>query len=237
MFHSSLPRLLLSSVVFLYSVFPCLSHVLLYSCIKKELFFLLAVLQSVCLSVFVRLAIFLAVWLQVEKWGHSVGKLTGWIPDGWSSAPSRHGDLTGGVTHRCLYPTFCLCVSPCVTSLFSSLPSCEVVISEVGEVFSFSLSSIFWFLFSSKKPFILLLARLWHFKVCMQKNRMPVTNTAPPLPNYPCCHHHKSCTLNAQTTVSLQLCGINDAFGSAWNSILLNALVYLACLHFRPSIG
>lgn len=123
MFHSSLPRLLLSSVVFLYSVFPCLSHVLLYSCIKKELFFLLAVLQSVCLSVFVRLAIFLAVWLQVEKWGHSVGKLTGWIPDGWSSAPSRHGDLTGGVTHRCLYPlppsvSVCLLLSSVCSPLY-----------------------------------------------------------------------------------------------------------------------
>lgn len=113
-----------------------------------------------------------------EKWGHPVGNLTGWIPDGWSSAPSRQDELSGGVTHCCLYP-LAPCVSVCllVPSVCVPLyPPASDVMCEVGEIFLFPLSSMFRFLFSSQCYFIL--ACLWFFTVCML-NCMPVTDTAP----------------------------------------------------------
>lgn len=129
--------------------FPVLCLFLFVLCVavflyKEKLFFLLAALQSVCLSVFVRLATFLAVWLQVEKWGHPVGSLTGWIPDGWSSFPSRQDDL-GGVGECCLYPlapsvSVCVLVPSMCPSCF---PSSKVLMCEVGEVFLFPCSLYF----------------------------------------------------------------------------------------------
>lgn len=91
MFHSSSLCLLLLHSVFHFGgfccyMFPSLSlPVCLVCCFvfkKKKLFFLVAVRQSVCLSVFVHVAVFLAVWPQVEKWGHPVGGLIRRIPEG-----------------------------------------------------------------------------------------------------------------------------------------------------------
>ena len=96
------------------SVFVCLSCALLLSCIKKKLFFLVSVRQSVCLSVFVRVAVFPAVWPQVEsevtQWATSSGGIRGVKP-----FPSLPKDLTGGVLYCCLFSTrsLCLCVSLC----------------------------------------------------------------------------------------------------------------------------
>ena len=81
---------------------------------KKKLFFLVSVRQSVCLSVFVRVAVFPAVWLQVEsevtQWATSSGGIRGVKP-----FPSLPKDLTGGVLYCCLFSTrsLCLCVSLC----------------------------------------------------------------------------------------------------------------------------
>lgn len=79
-----LPTLVGFLLLFSPSVSACLSCLALY---KEKLFFLVSVRQSICLSVFVRVAIFPAVWLQVEKWGHPVGDLISWIPEGWSPSP------------------------------------------------------------------------------------------------------------------------------------------------------
>lgn len=222
------PRLLLAS-----SCCSTLSFSVCLMCccipvLKKELFFLVAVLQSVCLSVFVRLAILLAVWLQVEKWGHSVGNLPRWIPDGWSSAPPRHDDLTGGVMHRCLYP---LASSVSVYLLVPSIcspfyPPARLWSLRLEKSFLFPFPFVFWLLFRPQRPFILLLACLWFFRVYAKAACQLPTQPPPKLP-------HKSCTMNAQTIISLQLCGSDDTLGSACNSILLNVLANLACLHFR----
>lgn len=89
MFHSSSLGLLLCHLTSHFggffvvisppSVSACLSCLALY---KEKLFFLVSVRQSLCLSVFVHVAVFPAVWLQVEKWGHPVGDLISWIPEG-----------------------------------------------------------------------------------------------------------------------------------------------------------
>lgn len=234
MFHSSLPRLLPASVVFLYSVFPCLSCVLLYSCIKKGALLSCcsaSVSVSVCLCPSGHLPGCLAAGGKVRPLSGQAHRVDSWWVK-FSPLTPRWPNRRGHAPLPLSPSTFCVCVPPCAINLFSSLLCCQVVISEVGEVFSFSLSFIFWFLFSAKRPFILLLACLWFFNVCMQKPHASYQHS--PLPNYLCCHHHKSCTMNAQTIVSLQLCDIDDTLGSACNYISLNVLAYLACLHFWP---
>lgn len=80
------------------------------SCIKK-LFFLVSVHQSVCLSIFVLVAVSLAVWLQVEsgvtQWATSSGGYWGVKP-----IPLLRVDLTGGVLYCWLFP-LCPSVSLC----------------------------------------------------------------------------------------------------------------------------
>lgn len=84
MFHSSALCLLLlhwcqSSTSVAFSLFCFCLFVLsvAFFLYKKKLFFLVSVRQSVCLSVFVHVAVFLAVWLQVEsgvtQWATSSG--------------------------------------------------------------------------------------------------------------------------------------------------------------------
>ena len=126
MFHSSALRLYPSAgaslplrwpVSFLSSVFVCLSRVLLFFLYKKAI--LSCFSASVCLSVFVRVAVSLAVWLQVEsgvtQWATSSGGLRGVKP-----FPSLQKDLTGGVLYCCLFSL----PPPASVCLFVSSVSC-----------------------------------------------------------------------------------------------------------------
>lgn len=102
--------------------------------------------QCVCLS----LSVWPSSWQsgcrwksEATQWATSPGGfLIGEVQPTHPHPPSA--TVTSQVMHRCLSSpsTFCLCVSPYAINLFS-LPSCEVVISEVGEAFTFSLPSIF----------------------------------------------------------------------------------------------
>ena len=94
---------------------------------KKKLFFLVSVRQSVCLSIFVRVAVSPAVWLQVKSgvtpWATSSGGLWGVKP-----FPSLRVDLTGGVLYRCPFFPLTPCVCLCVINVFSlCLCSCKDV--------------------------------------------------------------------------------------------------------------
>lgn len=140
MFHSSAHWLhwsstLVAFVIFflflLLPVFAYLSYVLLVSRIKK-LFFLVSVRQSVCLSVFVHVAVFMAVWLQVETWGHphQANSCRVKPPPLAPRGPNRRGLVLLS------FPScsFSLCVRFCVINVFFCLPSCKDLTCEVGEV-------------------------------------------------------------------------------------------------------
>lgn len=121
--------------------------------------------------------------------------------------PNRRGSRS-----RCLCPlppsvSVCLLV-PSICS--PRCPSCEVVISEVGEVFSFPL---YIFILAPLPKSFFYPPSYSSNCVCVCKNRMPVTNTPPPPSQMTSVAIIiKSCTMNGQTMASLQLCGINDAF-------------------------
>lgn len=133
MFHSSPPCFLLTSVVFFLCLFVSCVAVFLY---KKKLFFLVAALQSVCLSVFVRLAIFLAAGGKSEatQWATSPGGfLMGEVQPPHAKMSCQEGSHTAAFIPLHLVS---LCVSLChqFVFLFTLL---QVMMCEVGEIFLF----------------------------------------------------------------------------------------------------
>lgn len=223
--HPSLssPRLRCFSVL-------CLS--LFVSCVAVFLYKKGALLSPCSASVSLSVCLFLSVWpsswLSGCRWESEAtqwANLTRWIPDGWSSAPSRHDDLTGGVSLRCLYPlppsvSVCLLVPSVCSPLY---PPARLWSLRLEKSFLFPFP-LFFSLFNSKRPFIHRLLLVSNSSNCVCKTRMPVTNPTTPPPS-----QITSVSFNikaAQTIVSLQLCGIDDTSGSACNYLLLKAVGY-----------
>lgn len=118
----------------------CVFLCLFVSCVaiflyKKKLFFLVAALQSVCLSVFVRLAIFLAAGGKSEATQWATSRVDSW----WVkfSPLTPRWPVRRGHTLLPLSPcTLCLCVSLCHQFVFLfTLP--QVMMCEVGEILLF----------------------------------------------------------------------------------------------------